>query len=552
MLQQLDQEPKRLAETIRELESKIKAVSVKNCDIHIRSLGNLVTVRDGSKELAKNASGIHGILNDLSSDLTEFRVIGTSIFEKYKRNMRALSHHVQLLELLELPQLMETCSRNNLFDEALDLSSFANTLQKRHHAISAETSGGKEIIFKVAKDVGDSTVLMRNQLLQQLRQQINLPSCLRVISYLKRLDAQDKLREGKSPAKETSLRFQFLECRDAYVTSLVNDDASMIGTRPYQSISKLIERCRVSWFDVITQYKAIFGSGETSIHELYEDEGILSRWISGKMIEFLVVLGAALDNIDDLGSIANLLEQSMYFGLSLSRVGVDFRSLLVKPFQQRILAIMSLHWRISMDRCQSILEGGNWGEPLPAPRRTNTPSEDVDNIVDDSLLPPNSLLQFPIIAETTNDILSSFNQLRQCASPVFALLFGRELCKELGKVVAAIVQFKSSDGYSSSEDRFAELCDCLSESMLPYLQRCFDAIFDQSRTSMEIKTFLEIQPLVDSIAGLNPTKPKPTISIPSRKTFKTDHILTPQISGSSDDAEINDNEEVALEISTNE
>ena len=38
----------------------------------------------------------------------------------------------KLLELLEVPQLMETCVRHSFYDEAIELLSFASNLSKMH------------------------------------------------------------------------------------------------------------------------------------------------------------------------------------------------------------------------------------------------------------------------------------------------------------------------------------------------------------------------------------------------------------------------------------
>ena len=43
-----------------------------------------------------------------------------------------LSKHTQLLEFLEIPQIMETCLRNNSYDEALKLDSYVRRLSKKH------------------------------------------------------------------------------------------------------------------------------------------------------------------------------------------------------------------------------------------------------------------------------------------------------------------------------------------------------------------------------------------------------------------------------------
>ena len=52
-----------------------------------------------------------------------------------KLNSLALSRHTQLLEVLEIPQVMETCVRNGYYEEALDLNSHVRRLGKKHGGI---------------------------------------------------------------------------------------------------------------------------------------------------------------------------------------------------------------------------------------------------------------------------------------------------------------------------------------------------------------------------------------------------------------------------------
>jgi len=47
----------------------------------------------------------------------------------------ALHHHIQILELLEIPQLMETCVRNEYYEEALELESYVRKLKNRFSSI---------------------------------------------------------------------------------------------------------------------------------------------------------------------------------------------------------------------------------------------------------------------------------------------------------------------------------------------------------------------------------------------------------------------------------
>lgn len=55
------------------------------------------------------------------SGCTQFTEVASKVLEKRRNNNAALASHSQLLDLLEAPQLMDTCVRNGNFDEALEL-----------------------------------------------------------------------------------------------------------------------------------------------------------------------------------------------------------------------------------------------------------------------------------------------------------------------------------------------------------------------------------------------------------------------------------------------
>ena len=107
---------------------------------------------------------------------------------------------MKLVELLEVPQLMDACVRNGLYEEACDIVAFANTLERRHllgtrqqqqqdkdkgqsttTTEAARPAPGHAVV--IAGLVGDLRALqrqLRERLLQQLRLPIQLPRCLQV------------------------------------------------------------------------------------------------------------------------------------------------------------------------------------------------------------------------------------------------------------------------------------------------------------------------------------------------------------------------------------
>lgn len=86
---------------------------------------------------------------------------------------------------------------------------------------------------------------MLSQLLGRLKTNIQLPECLRVMGYLRRIGA----------FSEAELRLQFLQCRDEWISGLVAD---LDDSDSYEYVKHLTDVHRLHLFDAVMQYRAIF------------------------------------------------------------------------------------------------------------------------------------------------------------------------------------------------------------------------------------------------------------------------------------------------------
>lgn len=183
----------RLLEEIASLNTKLHELSVQNYRQVVDARQSLSRCATAGAELeVKVEYATSESIPNLRERLTLFQDVGRNLVNEHKRTLSTIDLHSSLVDLLQIPQLMDTCARGGAIEEALELCSFARTLRTRHDAIAESMAKGKrgaDIVRWVADEVEQSASAMRRQLLQQLRGQVDLPTCLRLLSYLKRLDA---------------------------------------------------------------------------------------------------------------------------------------------------------------------------------------------------------------------------------------------------------------------------------------------------------------------------------------------------------------------------
>ncbi|CAM9468553.1 unnamed protein product [Ectocarpus sp. 4 AP-2014] len=288
---------------------------------------------------------------------------------------------------------------------------------------------------------------------------------------------------------EMKLQVDFLEARDAWLADAASRAGSHGGgadlqqqqqqalgaaantasSGPYQALMDLIESCRSQWFEVATQFRAIFlsvdGSGggsatasrQSAVSSPRVGEGlatgsgldsadILSLWLLRRVSAFVEQLRGLLPLVEDGGLLRSLLEECMFFGASMGRLGTDFRGLLVPVFEERVTGAAAAQWATASAEFVVTLRdvaaieaaGGNGASLLHVPDRStiatsrggpanghgtsgaSAPAAEAERRAalyggDGGIPPPpRSLMAFPPVARLLNLMLTSFNQLREC------------------------------------------------------------------------------------------------------------------------------------------
>ena len=88
--------------------------------------------------------------------------------EKHRVRRRTLLQHSALLELLELPSLMDACVRSNLYEEALSIAGLANTLERNHTTNNKHINNNNDIVALVIAQIRSRQTDLQRHLLQRL------------------------------------------------------------------------------------------------------------------------------------------------------------------------------------------------------------------------------------------------------------------------------------------------------------------------------------------------------------------------------------------------
>lgn len=456
-LDRLHKEPELLRVDSERIRRQMQEVAVGNYRAFISASEALVSIREEVSSVDKHLESLISEIPNLTSGCTEFIDSAQAILEKRKLNQTLLANHTTLLDLLEIPQLMDTCVRNGNYDEALDLEAFVGKLSTMHPKLP--------VIQALSAEVKQMTQSLLSQLLQKLRSNIQLPECLRIIGYIRRIGVFG----------ESEMRLQFLRCREAWLVSVLDD---LDQRNVYDYLKGMVNCYRMHLFDVVSQYRAIFGD-DTSRNEENYDGGLLFSWAMHQITSHLKTLKMMLPKITEGGSLSDILDQCMYCAMGLGWVGLDFRGLLPPLFEDAVHSLFSKNMRTAVENFQLVLDSHRW-VPLPAVGFPTNASYDESQ---EDVSPPSSLMEHPPLAVFVNGVSAAMNELRRCAPMSLKTVLAQELVKGLQAVSDSLLRYNATRMLRQNESTlFLSLCRAFIEVVCKHCTACFGRCYPGGAT----------------------------------------------------------------------
>jgi hypothetical protein len=393
----IHQQPQLLQKEQQDLSTRLKKVT---CDEYKAFL----KAHDHLEHLNSQAATIPPVLKTLESCIPE--IIGKAqlveqTFENGLSIRKAngmIANRLEYLEpILEIPLLFDTLIRNNHYEEAMDLQLHTQRLPIRYPGIP--------LLEELAK-IRTSSQAMLNQLFGMLRGPAKLQLCVRVIGYLRRLGFP-----------EYTLRVLFLNLRYEYLKNLLG---LIRETTKHDYVRRWIETQREHLFDMITHYNAIFRETDSTMDA---EKLVLSSFSMYAVKQLVHVVKEFLDQVEDVALLPSINTQIMYYGMSLGRLGLDFRPLFVSMIEDSVFRVVKMYFGFANQ--DFVIREGRIERPL------------VD------AKPQDMLMKYGPVAMAYNHYFSGLNQLRYLPCRSIHHKLSKELVTSLEKIVDLVLQFNS-------------------------------------------------------------------------------------------------------------
>lgn len=469
-LDRLAREPQLLAEEQAQLQSQAQEAAVVQYSSFLATASSAAAAHTEAEKAVRHLESLAEDLSELTATATAFSDGASELVTWRSRTKQLQAVQSTLAEVLEAPALMNTCIRNGHFDDALDLRAFVNTMAFAH---------GDEAVVAALKESSDRVAdVMVETLLTRLRGQVQLPDCLRVIGFLRRLAVFD----------EQELRNQFLACREVWLAELVSK-IDMEGSpteggvgSANDALRRLTDIHRLHLFDAVMQFRAVFADedGQDVVPSETASSssrlgGLLYAWAGRRVHIYLMSLQALLPQVGEGGSLGAALEHCMYAGAALSRVGLDFRAALPPLFESRILEMFTRTVASAVETAAATLETQKW---LPSSSAARTCRPHIKEEAESGAAPPYRLMESVPLALFANGVAAALNELRHCAPLALQQPVTQVVQEALNALMAALAQYGETHVFEPNQKPlFITTATLAMKVLAPHTAACLAQIY---------------------------------------------------------------------------
>lgn len=297
---------------------------------------------------------------------------GTSARSGNAESIVLLKNLDKIQEMLELPTLTLACVNNGYYTEALDLASHANRLLLRFNNI--------KVIKDIHTQVEAALKTMLVQLLRLLRETVKLPTLIKVMSYLRRMQPFQS-----APDVNRQLQQLYLVSRLQYIRTLLSTLDPLKRQSPEVYLKRTIEVFREHVFVTVVGFRSVFpeslststsapnGTGSSgSAHEKSGASSAGERLISSFLRTLVDELHQTITEISpfiaDETARSSLWLQVSYCSQSLGRVGGDFWPTIQGPTEEGSSGITKEEWTTALRKQKEVTRhlGASAASPLIA------------------------------------------------------------------------------------------------------------------------------------------------------------------------------------------
>lgn len=450
----LSREPDNLRVEKDRCQREMEQLAVQNYSAFIGSAEVTQGVKQELSSIRSHLQKMAETLEPAQETIAELQSKASGLSLRRQALRKVLAQHTAVLELLELPQLLDACIRNQMYEESLELLAFCNSLLQAHEARGEEIA----ILTGIKEQVAVQRANLKDALASQLKTDIHLPACVRIVGFLRRVQrhSEDELRE-----LFIEHRSKFLESHKQQV-ELLRHSRGSVGT----ALRNAADLLRTHVYDIGTQYKALFP----------QDDGPLGTWLNSQVMWLVSllrhhVLPSSSAKID-AAQLTTVLRQCVHASSTLKRLGGHFFAAVASIFEAR----MEQHCREMLDAAllnfHSELGRYDW---VPSTAMAGSTPES-------GWLHPQALelTRHRPLAVLANDIVQVFNELRQCT------LYGLRVsvvthCYECSmaslNLLRSVLATQNLRPGSPKAVEFHKLCRHFADILMPLVAAHLDALF---------------------------------------------------------------------------